>query len=96
MHGCGDSLGGCLSVRAWRIGGGLHTSAYVVREETNKEGLRTRAWRVGKGLNVTARLVCTANRDAYLNVSPNVLWLSPDMFDSAEFEIISNVVWKVE
>lgn len=95
MHGCGDSLGGCLSVRAWRIGGGLHTSAYVIREEANKDGLRTRAWRVGKGLNVTARLVCTANRDAYLRVSTDVLWLTPDMLSSGEFDIISNVNWNI-
>lgn len=32
---------------------------------------------------------------AYLRVSPNVVWLTPDML-SGEFNIRSNVAWKID
>lgn len=40
--------------------------------------------------------VCSITSEQYLIVSPNNLWLSSDVFDSAEFDIISNVVWKID
>ena len=51
--------------------------------------------RVGNCLSGNISLVCTTNRNSYLRVSPDVVWLTPDML-SGEFEIYSNVVWRID
>lgn len=51
--------------------------------------------RVGQGLSGSVTLVCSVNKDAYLRVVPDVVWLTPDML-SGEFDIYSNVVWKID
>lgn len=48
-----------------------------------------------KLVDVYCYRVCSTNTSHYLNVVPNILWLSPDMFDSAQFDIISNVTWEI-
>ena len=84
MYGCDHSLG-CLSVSAWRADNGL-----------KEEGIEVSAWRIGGGLKVTAGIVCSVNKDAYLRVVPDVVWLSPDELAYGEFDIYSNVVWKID
>ena len=51
--------------------------------------------RIGQELRGSATLVCSVNKDAYLRVSPDVVWLTPDMI-GGEFDIYSNVVWKID
>ena len=51
--------------------------------------------RHGKGLRGSLTMVCSVNKDAYLRVSTDVLWLTPDML-GGEFDIHSNVVWKID
>lgn len=46
-------------------------------------------------LNVSGNLVCSVSGKIYLRVVPNVVWLTPDML-SGEFDIYSNVVWKID
>lgn len=50
---------------------------------------------LGKRIIVTCSLVCTVSNDAYLDVNPDYVWLTPDMLASAEFDIISNVDWVI-
>lgn len=89
MQRCENILG-CLNGSIDRIGEGL--SGYVRRVG---EGLNGSIDRIGEGLSGYVSLVCTVNRDSYLNISTNALWLTPDML-SEEFDIYSNVNWKIE
>lgn len=89
MYGC-DCHIGCLSGEVKRIGGEL-------------DGFATRACSelsgnvncISQGLKGCVSLVCTLSKDAYLRVSTEVLWLTPDMLGE-EFDIYSNVVWKID
>lgn len=49
---------------------------------------------VSQGLRGCVSFVCTLNKDAYLRVSTEVLWLTPDMLGE-EFDIYSNVDWRI-
>lgn len=44
---------------------------------------------------VMCSVICTNNTSSYLRVSTDVLWLTPDML-GGEFDIYSNVVWKID
>lgn len=50
---------------------------------------------LGKRIIVTCSLICTVSNDAYLDVNPNYVWLTPDMLASGEFDIVSNVNWNI-
>ena len=88
MHGC-DSIS-CLSVTAKRISEELNVVATRIGEELSvtAKGIER--------LKVTCSIICSVNNDAYLRVVPDVVWLSPDELASAEFDIYSNVVWKID
>jgi hypothetical protein len=70
---------GCLSGEVTRLG----------------QRLSGEVKRIGCGLTGYISIICTTNKDVYLNVSKNVLWLTPDMLGE-EFNIYSNVNWKIE
>lgn len=46
-------------------------------------------------LNILCNVLCSANNERYLYVIPNIVWLTPDTIGE-EFNIYSNVVWKIE
>lgn len=46
-------------------------------------------------LKVSSHLVCSVGGGSYLRVVPDVVWLTPDML-SRDFDIYSNVVWKID
>ena len=94
MYGC-DYRIGCLTASAWKVGGELSVSAKRVDFAGEKDGLELSAWRVGGDLNVMASLTCSVGRDAYLRISTDTLWLTPDMI-AEQFDIYSNVVWKID
>ena len=81
---------GCLSISALRIGEGIHANANRIGKPIQCE-----AEILNKRLNISAHLVCTINKSAFLNVVPDVVWLTPDML-SGEFDIYSNVVWRID
>lgn len=89
MYGC-DCHIGCLSGEVKRIGGGLNGLVYRACSE-----LTGNVNCVSQGLIGCVSFVCTLNKDAYLRVSTEVLWLTPDMLWE-EFDIYSNVVWKID
>ena len=70
---------GCLSGEVKRIGSELN-------------GFVTRAY---SELTGNVNCVCTLNKDAYLRVSTEVLWLTPDMLGE-DFDIYSNVDWRID
>lgn len=82
-----------LEISANRIGEGLFV--YAKRVDIPKDRILATALRVGSGLKIYASVVCSVNKDAYLRVSPDVVWLTPDMI-GGEFDIYSNVVWRID
>lgn len=86
MYGCDDNLG-CLQGSIERVGKGLNGNISRLGR-----GLRGGVERIGRGLSGSIGLVCYSDRDAYLRISTDTIWLTPDVI-SEEFDIISNVVW---
>lgn len=86
MYGGDDSLG-CLQGSIERVGKGLNGNISRLME-----GLRGGVERIGRGLSGNIGLVCYSDRDAYLRISTDTIWLTSDVI-SEEFDIISNVVW---
>lgn len=88
MYGC-DCHIGCLSGSVTRIGSELVGSASRVGQE-----LLGSVDRLGYGLKGHVSMVCSLNKDSYLRVAPDVVWLTSDMI-SGEFDIYSNVDWTI-
>ena len=53
------------------------------------------ASRIGMGLKGNVCLVCSVGKVEYLRVNPSMVWLTPEMLSSGEFDIDSNVVWNI-
>lgn len=87
MHGC-DTIR-CLSVSAFKISESIEAVANRIGDD-----LSASAYRLGEKLRVTCSLVCTVEKNFYLDVVPDYVWLSPDML-SGEFDIISNARWEI-
>lgn len=101
MYGC-DCHIGCLSGSITRVGSDIDQtfglSGAVTRVGSDREetfGLSGGISRVGSDITGYVSLICSVNKDAYLRVSTDVVWLTPDML-SEEFDIYSNVVWKID
>lgn len=89
MYGC-DCHVGCLSGSLLRHGDELKGYILLMGESLSGSLLRH-----GDGLRGNLSMVCSVNNDAYLRVVPDVVWLTPDMI-GGEFDIYSNVVWKID
>lgn len=81
---------GCLSGSLTRMDGML-----TGEELRIGEGLGGSLTRTGERLKGYVALICTSNRDAYLMVTKDTLWLTPDMI-AENFDIVSNVKWNIE
>lgn len=81
---------GCLQGEITRVGRGLSGEVRRIGQSLTGE-----VRKVGGELTGYISLVCTTNRDAYLEISTDVLWLTPDMLGE-EFDIYSNVSWKID
>lgn len=51
---------------------------------------------IGEALKVSFSEICTTPQDFYLEVSPNVVWLTPENNFSDNFEVKSNLKWTIE
>lgn len=60
------------------------------------EQLNINANRVDNILNVYCYKICNIRQSKYLDVVPNIIWLTPDELDTATFDIYSNVFWKID
>ena len=84
-------VGSRIEVSASRVGSGINCKA-----ESLNSILNISTSRLGERLNVSAHHICTVNKASFLNVVPDVIWLSPDELASADFDIISNVKWFID
>lgn len=81
---------GCLSVNIRDEGQHLNVGVKMVNPLLAVESRLLNA-----PLSVNCSLICDVNSEFYLYVEPDVIWLTPDMV-SEEFDIRSNVRWKIE
>lgn len=90
----------CLNVKATLLNlpvvvgisllSGIECSALVLNQPLNISVID-----VTPRLKVHGSIVCSVGGGTYLRVSPDYVWLTPDML-SGEFDIYSNVVWKID
>jgi hypothetical protein len=78
-------------VSAFRVGENLISSAKRAGSPLNLQ-----AAKIGKGINIACSLVCTVDKEFFLDVAPDVVWLTYDELSSADIEIRSNVKWIIE
>lgn len=81
---------GCISATVQRIGENLKVT-------THREGLplSLSVQRIGENLKVTTGLVCSAAGLNKLQVSPEIVWLTPSNGYSDSFIVTSNVEWVI-
>lgn len=95
-----NRIGDELNVNSSSLTDALVISAFKISESieavANRIGddLSASAYKLGEKLRVTCSLVCTVEKNFYLDVVPDYVWLSPDML-SGEFDIISNTRWEI-
>ena len=70
--------------------GGITCSAWVMNCPLNIQ-----VKDVSLRLKVSGHLICSVGSGSYLRVQPNIVWLTPDMLQG-EFDIYSNVIWKID
>ena len=91
---------GCLNVKAtlmnlplvvgFSVLSGIECSASVLNPPLNISVMD-----ITPKLKVSGHLVCSVVGESYLRVMPDVVWLTADML-SGEFDIFSNVSWKID
>lgn len=81
----------CLSVSAYKINKSIEVEAFKSNSDID-----IFAKKASNSPIVTCSLVCSVSNDAYLDVNPDYVWLTPDMLSSGEFDIISNVNWIID
>ena len=82
---------GCLQVNASLISERLSVLGTSVSEH-----LSVAAINVSERLSVLGTLVCDISDIAYIRVTPEVVWLTPSMLSNAQFEVNSNIDWRIE
>ena len=102
---------GCLNVTISAIGESLKPRLTAVSEGIKAtlsgfEGLRCALQYepplavslkgLGEALKVSFSEICTTPQDFYLEVSPKVMWLTPDNNFTDNFEVKSNLKWTIE
>lgn len=79
---------GCLEIEIFPINNPLDLSCFPLTEEAEIS-----CFTLTEPLQLSCFEICSVNKDSYLRVHPDYVWLTPDMLASGEFEIISNVDW---
>lgn len=70
---------------------GLNVDTFVLSQTLHIASIN-----VAQHIKVYCNIVCSAiSSTGYLEVSTDTLWLTPDMI-GGEFDIYSNVVWKID
>ena len=81
---------GCLSASVSRIGGGLECAVTPLGSK-----LMATASKLNGGLKVNIGLICTPNAEAYIKVTPEILWFFNE-HDVQYVDVISNIKWIVK
>lgn len=84
------STGGCLTAKISRVGKGIKANVQLADEH-----LIATINRVGKGLKANIGLICTPNSEAYIKVTPEVLWFFKEN-ENLNVDVMSNIKWIVK
>lgn len=107
-----DGFIGCLQVEIHPIGQSIDALCNRIGESINVsclaignhidvtckrigDNINVKCSPIGKVLNVVCAPICAVNKVFYLRVDPDYVWLTPDML-SGEFDIYSNVSWRID
>lgn len=92
---------GCLNVSTYIIKNNIQAKILNINNSLNintillSSRFQLETKKVGTGLQITCGIICSVNNDYYLEVSKDTIWLTPDMI-AEQFDIYSNVVWKID
>lgn len=81
---------GCITANIWKENEQLKANITMAKRELNANVAM-----VGGRLNAWIGLICETNKDVYLYVEPDVIWLTPDTM-GADFNVRSNTRWRIE
>ena len=90
MHRCSGHIE-CISVQAYEVG-----DRAVVEVKPINDIVSVTATRLDKDVKVFCSIVCSINKTFFVEVNPNVVWLTPEMLASADFDITSNTSWIIK
>ena len=82
---------GCISASGYRLGQSLEVSGYKATPSVAASGFSRYA-----PLQVSGVAVCPLTTAPYIEVTPQVIWLTPENLFSDDFDVVSNVKWKIE
>lgn len=82
---------GCISASGYRIGQSLEVSGYKAHPNLSAAGYSRY-----QPIRVSGVAVCPLTSAPYIEVTPQVVWLTPENLFSGDFDIISNVKWLIE
>ncbi|MBQ5844256.1 MAG: hypothetical protein IIW52_05315 [Alistipes sp.] len=51
---------------------------------------------IGEPIRASVSEICDIPQDFFLQVSPNIVWLTPDNNFESEFKVKSNTKWVIE
>lgn len=94
-------MGACLKTKASGHSGCIVTNVTLVKTdmrvtvEKDTNNLKPTIKFLNNLLHITCSLVCSANKNQYLMVDPTFVWITPETL-SGEFNIYSNVFWKID
>lgn len=89
MYRCGGYIDECISVLCTEI----KTPIHVECKGFDNIDMDCRC--LDEKINVSCSVVCSISTGSFLRVNPDIVWLTPDMLASSEFNIVSNVSWVI-
>lgn len=90
MYRCGGYIDECISVSCTEIKTPIHV------ECRGFDDIDMDCICLDEKINISCSIICTINKDSFLRVNPDIVWLTPDVFSSADFKITSNVSWNID
>lgn len=78
MYRCDGYIDECISI-----------SCYEIDKDIGKVSCNS----LDEEIRISCSIVCSINDSSYLRVNSNIIWLTSEMLDSADFNIISNTSW---
>lgn len=82
---------GCISATGYRIGQSLEVSGYKATPSVAASGFSRYA-----PLQVSGVAVCPLTTAPYIEITPQVIWLTEDNAYSDYFDIESNTDWRIK
>ena len=82
---------GCVTAYGYRVGPSVEASGYAAGERVVASG-----YRYGSPVRAFGYAVCPLPSEAFLKVTPQVMWLTESNGYSGIFEVESNTNWIVK